>query len=64
MFIFFSFSLQTFGGKLNLMPRGERKIGQNSLFPPIQPFATLCNEWQNKISVGDAILCWIAGFAI
>lgn len=45
-------------------PGAGWKIGQNSLFPPIEQFATLCNEWQNKISVGDAILCWVAGLAI
>lgn len=49
--------------KLNLMPRGMmEKFGkitfsQNSAFHD-------SNEWQNKITVGDAILCWLAVLSI
>lgn len=40
------------------------KLGKIAYFPHVQPFATLSNEWQNKISVGDAILRRVAGLAI
>lgn len=41
-----------------------KKLGKIAHFPPIQQFAAFCNGWQNEKSVGDAILCWIAGLAI
>lgn len=39
-------------------------MGKIAHFPPIQQFATFSNEWQSEISVGAAVLCWIAGLAI
>lgn len=64
MFIFFSFS-QNFWWKIEFDAQGQgRKLGKIAYFPPIQPFATPSNEWQNKISVGDGILCWILALAI
>lgn len=39
-------------------------MGKIAHFPPIQQFATFCNEWQSGISVGAAVLRWIAGLAI
>lgn len=35
MFTFFSFSLQTFGGKLNLMPRGRMENWAKYLISPL-----------------------------
>lgn len=65
-YVYFLFFLTAnFWWKIEFDAQGQDgKLGKIAYFPPIQPFATLSNEWQNKISVGDASLCWVAGLAI
>lgn len=58
-YVYFLFFLSAnFWSKIEFDAQGQGgKLGKIAYFPHIQPFATLSNEWQNKISVGDAILC-------